>query len=50
MKDVGMKTFLDARKSQILNLLYSFCHRKSANFLDVQFRKSQIPMTNPPNS
>ncbi len=42
MKDVGMKTFLDARKSQIRKLWYSF--------LDVPFRKSQIPITNPPNS
>jgi hypothetical protein len=37
-----MKTFLKVRKSQIRNLLGLFRYHKSANFLGVLIRKSQI--------
>ncbi len=40
--EVGKQTFFKVRKSQIRNFYGSFRYRKSATFLSVTVRKSQI--------
>ncbi len=42
MAEVGKQIFLKSPQSPIRKLLGSFRHRKSANFLVVPVRKSQI--------
>jgi hypothetical protein len=39
---MGKRTYLNVRKPQIHKFLGSFLYRKSANFLGVPVRKSQI--------